>query len=259
VARVSLRRADRVSAILDRLAVEHRLSSSDLAHEFGVSGATLRRDLQMLEEQRLLARTHGGAQAADVSYELPVRYRGGRNRELKQRVALAAAELLPRGPLTLGLTGGTTTSALARVISSRVDLTVVTNALNIATELALRPRLKVIITGGVARPQSYELVGPFAEQTLAGLRLQVAVVGVDGISAEAGLTTYDEVEAHTNRAMITRATRVMVVTDGSKVGRATLAWICPIASVSLLVTDSSADADALDGLRRAGLEVHIVD
>ena len=73
MARVSLRRADRVSAILDRLAVEHTLNATELAHEFGVSGATLRRDLQMLEEQNLLARTHGGAVAADVSYELPVR------------------------------------------------------------------------------------------------------------------------------------------------------------------------------------------
>ncbi len=259
MASVRMRRADRVSAILDRLAVEHTLNASDLAHEFGVSGATLRRDLQMLEEQKLLARTHGGAAATDVSYELPVRYRGGRNRELKHRVAAAAAELLPKGPLTLGLTGGTTTSALARAISARVDLTVVTNALNIATELAVRPRLKVIMTGGVARPQSYELVGPFADQTLAGLRLEVAVVGVDGISADAGLTTHDEVEAHTNRAMISRAARVMVVTDGSKIGRATLAWICPVAAVSSLVTDSSADADALDSLRECGLMVHVVD
>jgi DeoR family transcriptional regulator, aga operon transcriptional repressor len=258
VARVSLRRAERVSAILDRLAVEHTLHAADLAREFGVSGATLRRDLQMLEDQKLLARTHGGAAAAEVSYELPVRYRGGRNRELKQQIARAAADLLPKGPLTLGLTGGTTTSAVARAISSRVDLTVVTNALNIATELALRPRLKVLMTGGVARAQSYELVGPFAEQTLAGLRLEVAVVGVDGISAEAGLTTHDEVEAHTNRSMITRAARVMVVADGSKVGRTTLAWICPVTSVSSIVTDASADPEALDALRKAGLGVHIV-
>ncbi len=258
MARVSLRRADRVSAILDRLAVEHTLTASDLAREFGVSGATLRRDLQMLEEQNLLARTHGGATAADVAYELPVRYRGGRRREVKEQIALAAARLLPKGPLTLGLTGGTTTSALARAIATRVDVTVVTNALNIATELALRPRLKVITTGGVARPQSYELVGPFAEQTLAGLRIEVAVVGVDGISAEAGLTTFDDLEAHTNRTMVERAARVIVVADGSKVGRSTLAWICPAAAVSALVTDSSADGEQLAALRDAGVDVHVV-
>ena len=159
----------------------------------------------MLEDQKLLSRTHGGALAQDVAYELPVRYRGGRNRDQKRRIAAAAAALLPKGPLTMGLTGGTTTSEVARLIADRVDVTLVTNALNIATELALRPRLKIIVTGGVSRPQSYELVGPLAEQTLTGLHMEVAVVGVDGISADAGLTTHDEVEAHTNRAMVARA------------------------------------------------------
>jgi DeoR family transcriptional regulator of aga operon len=258
VARVSLRRADRVSAILDRLAAEHSLNAADLADEFGVSAATLRRDLQMLEDQKLLSRTHGGALAQDVAYELPVRYRGGRQRDEKRAIAARAADLLPKGPLTMGLTGGTTTSEVARIIADRVDVTVVTNALNIATELALRPRLKLILTGGVTRTQSYELVGPFADQTLSALHLEVAVVGVDGISADAGLTTHDEVEAHTNRMMISRAARVMVVADGSKVGRVLLARIAPVEAVTDLVTDSTADPEALDALRRTGLAVHVV-
>ena len=92
MARVSLRRADRVSAILDRLAAEHSLNAADLAEEFGVSAATLRRDLQMLEDQKLLSRTHGGALAHDVAYELPVRYRGGRQRDEKRAIAARAAE-----------------------------------------------------------------------------------------------------------------------------------------------------------------------
>jgi DeoR family transcriptional regulator, aga operon transcriptional repressor len=258
IARVSLRRADRVSAILERLAAENSLNATDLAAEFGVSAATLRRDLQMLEDQRLLTRTHGGALAQAVAYELPVRYRGGQNREQKRLIAITAAALLPRGPLTLGLTGGTTTSEVARVIADRVDLTVITNALNIATELALRPRVKIIMTGGVTRTQSYELVGPLAEQTLAGLNIQVAVVGVDGISAEGGLTTHDEVEAHTDAVMVARSARVIVVADGSKVGRVLLARICATSSIAELVTDDTADTDALEALRRAGVRVHVV-
>ncbi len=256
--RVSLRRADRVSAILERLAAEHSLNAAELADEFGVSTATVRRDLQMLEDQKLLNRTHGGALAQDVAYELPVRYRGGRNRDQKRAIAAVAADLLPKGLLTMGLTGGTTTSEVARLIADRMDVTVVTNALNIATELALRPRLKLILTGGVTRSQSYELVGPFADQTLAALHLEVAVVGVDGITADAGLTTHDEVEAHTNRTMIGRAARVIVVADGSKIGRVLLAQICPVESVTDLVTDSSADPAALEALRRAGVAVHLV-
>ena len=259
MARVSLRRADRVSAILERLAAENSLNATELAGEFGVSAATLRRDLQMLEDQKLLTRTHGGALAQAVAYELPVRYRGGQNREQKRRIATRAAALLPRGPLTLGLTGGTTTSEVARIIADRVDLTVITNALNIATELALRPRVKIIMTGGVTRSQSYELVGPLAEQTLQGLNIEVAVVGVDGIGAEGGLTTHDEVEAHTNATMIRRSARVIVVADGSKVGRVLLARICPIAAVTELVTDATADEAALEALRRAGITVHVID
>lgn len=259
--RDSLRRADRVSAILERLAANGSVSATDLAASFGVSAATLRRDLQMLEDQKLLTRTHGGAVAHDVAYELPVRYRGGQHREQKRVIARHAVAQLPRGRLTLGLTGGTTTSEVARLVADRSDLTVITNALNIAAELALRPRLKLIVTGGVTRTQSYELVGPLAEQTLAGFNIEVAVVGVDGISAAGGLTTHDEIEAHTNGTTIRRANRVVVVADGSKVGRVLLARICTlddIAGVGELVTDASADPQALDAIRRAGLDVAVV-
>src|SRR5687768_4557389 len=248
----SLRRADRVSAILDRVASHGSVDAGHLADEFRVSPATIRRDLQVLEDQRLLSRTHGGAVAVDVAYELPVRYRVGQHREEKALVAQKVAALLPRGPLTLGLTGGTTTHLLARLLAERVDLTVVTNALNIAAELALRPRLKLIMTGGVSRTQSYELVGPIADRTLNGLHMQVAVIGVDGITAAAGLTTHDDVEAHTNATMLRRAAHVIVVADGSKIGRNCLAAIAPMGSAAVLVTDPSADAAELDAIRLAG-------
>jgi DeoR family transcriptional regulator of aga operon len=253
--RSSLRRADRMSAILERVSSHGSVDAGHLAGEFDVSAATIRRDLQVLEDQRLLSRTHGGAIAVDVAYELPVRYRVGQHREEKALIAKRAAALLPRGPLTLGLTGGTTTLMLARLLAERVDLTVVTNALNIASELALRPRLKLIMTGGVSRTQSYELVGPIADQALSGLNMELAVVGVDGISARGGLTTHDEIEAHTNATMIRRADRVMVVADGSKVGRNCLAGICAITDVAVLVTDAGADPDNVEAIRRAGTDV----
>jgi DeoR family transcriptional regulator of aga operon len=253
----SLRRADRVSAILERVSHHGSVDAGHLAGEFRVSAATIRRDLQVLEDQRLLSRTHGGAIAVDVAYELPVRYRVGQHREEKALVARKVAELLPKGPLTLGLTGGTTTHLLARLLADRVDLTVVTNALNIAADLALRPRLKLIMTGGVSRTQSYELVGPIADQALQGLNMAVAVVGVDGISARGGLTTHDEIEANTNATMIRRADRVIVVADGSKVGKVCLAGICAVTDVALLVTDTSADAAGVDAIRRTGTEVVI--
>jgi DeoR family transcriptional regulator of aga operon len=111
------------------------------------------------------------------------------------------------------------------------------------------------MTGGVSRTQSYELVGPIADHALAGLNMAVAVVGVDGISARGGLTTHDEIEANTNAVMIKRADRVIVVADGSKVGKVCLAGICPITEVAMLVTDASADPAGIEAIRRAGTEV----
>ena len=201
----------------------------------------------------------GGAMAADVAYELPVLYRRGQHREQKRAIARCAVARLPHGPLTVSFTGGTTTYEVAQLMAERFDLTVITNALNIAVELALRPRIKLILTGGVSRTQSYELVGPLADQLLAGLNIGVAMVGVDGISVRGGLTTHDEVEAHTNNAMIRQADRVIVVADGSKVGQNLLARICPLTDVSELITDSSADPAALDAIRRAGTEVVVAD
>jgi DeoR family transcriptional regulator of aga operon len=144
------------------------------------------------------------------------------------------------------------------VLVERQRLTVVTNALNIASELAIRPNLKLVVTGGWARSESYELVGPLAEQALAGLNLDTVFLGVDGISFEAGLMTHHEVEAHTNLALIERARRTIVVADSSKIGRTAFARICPIERVHELITDVEADPATLDAIREAGVVVTTV-
>src|SRR5262249_40214853 len=213
---------------------------ADISDELGVSAATVRRDLDLLERQRLLARTHGGAVAQGVFYELPLRYKGGRHKEEKLRIAREAATRVAAGH-AVGLTGGTTTTEVARALVDHQRLTLVTNALNIASEMAVRPNLKLVATGGVARSESYELVGPIAEASLAGLNLDIVFVGADGVSLEAGLTTHHEVEAHTNRALIERSRSVVVVADGSKIGLVAFAQICEITTVGELITDQSAN------------------
>jgi DeoR family transcriptional regulator of aga operon len=253
----SARRSERMSEILQSLNETGSIHVGELARRFGVSEATLRRDLTLLEEQRLLTRTHGGALAQDVAYELPVRYRHGQSRDAKRAIAREAVRGLPAGAHVIGLTGGTTTSEVAKQLADRADLTIVTNALNIAMELVLRPRLKLVVVGGVSRPQSYELVGPWAEQVLASVNIGTAFVGVDGIDAGGGITTHDENEARTNRAMILRAQRVVVVADGSKLGRLTLARIADITEVSEVITDSSADAAVVAAIRGVGVPVTV--
>jgi len=250
-----MRQDERLSLILERLSQTGSIGVSDIARTLHVSTASVRRDLRLLEEQRLLSRTHGGAVANTTAYELPLRYKSGSHKDEKRRIAGAAAARLDGGVATVGMTGGTTTTAVARMLVDRAGLTVVTNALNIASELALHPNLKLITTGGTARSESYELVGPLAESTLAGLNLDLAIVGVDGISVDGGLTTYHEVEAATNRMLISRARRVVVVADGSKVGRLALARICAIDAVDELITDASADPGEVARLRSAGVAV----
>jgi DeoR family transcriptional regulator of aga operon len=253
-----MRQEERMSLILEELSASGAVGVAEIAAKLGVSTASIRRDLQTLEEQRLLTRTHGGAVANSTVYELPLRYRGGRHREAKRRIALAAAARVGADVSSVGLTGGTTTTEVARELSGRQDLTIVTNALNIAAELALRPELKLIVTGGTARSESYELVGPIAEAALSGMNLDLAIVGVDGVGVPGGLTTYHEIEAHTNEVLISRARRVIVVADASKVGKLAFVRICALSAVDELITDASAPAAELRALAEAGVTVTTV-
>jgi DeoR family transcriptional regulator of aga operon len=251
-----MHQAERLGVILEELSAVGSVGVTDLCERMGVSAATVRRDLELLEEQRLLTRTHGGAVAQMVSYELPLRYRSARRQEQKRRIGQEAATRVHDGSV-IGLTGGTTTTEVARAVAHR-PLTVVTNALNIASELAIRPNIKLVVTGGVARPETYELVGPIADRTVGELHLDVVFIGADGITAETGLTTHHEVEAHTDRAVMDTASRVVVVADGSKLGRVAFVEICPIGAAHELITDEEVDPDELRRIREAGVEVTIV-
>lgn len=252
-----MRQAERLSAILEELSDNGTVGVTDLARRLRASPATVRRDLRLLEQQRLLARTHGGAVAHRLTYELPLRYKAVRHQDEKRRIARAAADRVKEG-MAIGLTGGTTATEVARALVDRQRLTVVTNALNIAYELAVRPNLKLVVTGGVARSESYELVGPLAETSLAGLNLDLVFVGVDGISLEAGLTTHHEIEAHTDRALIERTRQVIVVADSSKLGRVAFARIGDLEEADELITDASADPQLLKALADADLKITTV-
>lgn len=252
-----MQQPERLGAILERLSVDGSVNVVEIARTLDVSAATVRRDLRLLEDQRLLERTHGGAVPHGVTYELPLRYKSTRQPEQKRRIAHEAASRVLEG-WAIGLTGGTTTTEVARALVDRPRLTVVTNALNIAAEIAVRPNLKLVVTGGVARSESYELVGPIAESSLEGLNLDMVFLAVDGISPRAGLTTHHEIEAGTNRALLARAEQVVVVADSSKLGQVAFARICELAEVDELITDDGADRAAVAAIEDAGVRVTIV-
>lgn len=253
----SRKRSGRMLAVLDLLETHEHVTLTDLVRELDVSPATVRRDLADLEEQGMLVRTHGGARAASRT-EVPVRLRDSQYREAKQRIARRAAALIPPGPYSVAISGGTTTAEVAKVLATRPELAIVTNALTTAMEIASRPNLKVILTGGVVRPSSFESVGVIAENTFNAINVGTAILGTDGISAAGGATTHDETEARTNSAMVRHAQRVVVVADGSKVGRVTLARMAEIDEVHVLVTDASADREELARIERRGIEVLVV-
>lgn len=256
-------RSWRLRALLDRLAESGGLSVTEAAAMLGVSEATVRRDFTTLADQQLVTRTHGGVVATSVAYDLPVRYRGGGDDDVKERIATAAHKLVSPGQV-VGFNGGTTTSATARRLAARTDLadssarpsiTVVTNALNIATEMVLRPHIRTVSLGGVARPQSYELVGPLASAALRELWLDHFILGVDGFSAQGGASCFHEGEAGINTLMVEQATEVTVVAAADKLGRRSFARICGVEAVRTLVTDTSADAATVDAFEAKGLQV----
>ncbi len=199
-------RRARWKAILASLAVAERLSVEEVAERYDVSVATIRRDLDELAAQQLLVRTRGGAAVNGMAYDLPLRYKASHETAEKARIAAAVSGLVSPGAV-VGINGGTTTTEVARALANGADsvlpaagrtadtrlgpaLTVLTNALNIACELVLHPHIKVVLTGGVAQPHSYELVGPLTEGVLDQVSLDVTILGVTALSADGGAQTH---------------------------------------------------------------------
>jgi DeoR family transcriptional regulator of aga operon len=258
-----LDRYARWNTLLEILAEDGRITVEAAAERLKVSQATVRRDFDQLAQQQMITRTRGGAVANTVSYDLPLRYKSARNVDEKQRVGTAAAAMVTPG-MVVGMNGGTTTTEVARALATRPDLisntdgsalTIVTNALNIANELIVRPHVKVVVTGGVVRPQSYELIGPLATGVLRELTFDIAFLGVDAIDVTLGAAAHHEGEAAINGLMAARARRVVILADSSKLGRHAFARVCPIDRVETLITDTGATDATVTPFAKANVRV----
>lgn len=259
-----MNRYERLNAILELVAERGRIDVETLADELAVSTATIRRDLDHLAQQQFLTRTRGGAVAHSVAYDLPLRYKTARQATEKQRIGQAAADLVAVG-MVIGINGGTTATEVARAIATRTDLrspnegrraiTIVTNAVNIANELTVRPHVKIVVTGGVARPQSYELAGPLATHILEGVSLDLAILGADAVDPLYGASAHHEGEADINKLMASRARRVVVVADSSKIGGQAFARIRRPEEIDMLITDVGVGDDAVAKFEEAGVQV----
>ncbi|MBY0690289.1 DeoR/GlpR family DNA-binding transcription regulator [Microbacterium marinilacus] len=253
----------RLNRVLELISERGNVSIADVSETLAVSTATARRDLNTLADQRLVTRTHGGASALGSGYELPLQYKIARQADAKLAIARAVEALIDPGS-TVGMNGGTTVTEVARAlgrsermrsIAGEPGVTIVTNALNIAFESSVRENIKIVVTGGVPRRQSYELIGPLVSASLRDFSLDVAVLGVDGLTAEFGATTLHEGEADASRHIAAVARRVVVAADQTKIGRSTFARIGSLETVDVLVTDAPLPARVAAQFDKASVDV----
>lgn len=244
--------------ILEILNRDGRVLVVDLAKEFRTSQVTIRKDLDVLQAHGRIYRSHGGALPARESAldDPTLREKEKLHRNEKLQIATAAARMVREGQVVV-LDSGTTTTAIARVLRKFENLTIITNAVNIAAELS-GSSLEVILTGGTLRKNSFSLVGPIAEETLRRLNADILFLGVDGFDVQHGLTTPNLLEAKVNRAMMDVSRIVVAVCDSSKFGRRTLSSIAPPSGVHYLITDRGIPKQDLAALKKAGIQITLV-
>lgn len=219
-----------------------RVRTSELAKAFGVTEPTIRKDISELESRQVLSRTHGGAVARGPMTEVPVDERERTHVAEKQRIARACVDLIGQGD-SIFLDGGTTNLQIARLLAelpaSRTrGIKVVTNSFSVAETLSSSFDEPPIMLGGRYRPQGRSFVGPLTIRSLEQFRVDTAFVGVTGINPD-GVFVADLSEAELKGAVITRATRVVVPMDRSKIGLTDFVTVCPLRSVDTVVTDEA--------------------
>ena len=241
--------SQRQRLIADRLARAGAVRVSDLATDLAVSEMTVRRDLERMQEEGLLTKVHGGAVTVGRSAEEPgFDAKLGQARSEKEAIAREAVGLVRPGS-SVGLSAGTTTWSLARLLPSVPGITVLTNSLSAAVEIhRVDPATPVVLSGGIRTP-SDALVGPVADTAIRSLYVDVLFLGVHGMDPEAGYTTPNLSEAETNRTLVANARQVVVLADSTKWRMIGLSRIAPLEAADVVVSD---DGLALDARRVLG-------
>jgi DeoR/GlpR family transcriptional regulator of sugar metabolism len=233
---------------------------SDLAARYGVSAVTIRKDLLILEGERRVVRTHGGAMAAGRNRpELAFEVRERLQRDEKVRIGAFAAGLVSDGE-SIALDASSTAFYVARRLKERdhMQLTVVTNGIRIAQELAGRPGVVVLMPGGRVRYEAMSLIGPLGTSLYKSINVQKAFVGAAGFTIESGLSDAMEEEAQIKRSMVASANEVIAIVDHTKWGRAASNTFCRTDRLHTVLTDSEAPAEMVAALRAAGIRVHLI-
>jgi len=251
---------ERRRRIMELLDTQERVTVEELVERFSVSAVTIRGDLDALAEIGAVVRSHGGAlKRVNAPEDVPIAVKETLHHAEKVRIGHAAARMIKDGE-TIMLDSGTTTLEIARQIRfvRFRSLNVITNALNIAMELAALPQVRLIMIGGILRQMSYSLAGPPAELTVRGLHADRLYLGVDGIDPEIGIMTPDVLEAQLNAQMIQISREVVVVADSSKFQRRSLSIIARLDSVHKVITDAGTSPEMIESMQARGVEVIVV-
>ena len=256
----------RYSIILELLEKEGTVHTAELVEALGVSSETVRKDLEELDRRGLLQRIHGGAvplqaepaAAAPLVGYVALSTRNSLHMEEKQRIARRAASMVEEGQV-VALDYGSTSQVLAQALAARVQrLTVVTNSIQNALLLADKPGFTVILTGGVLSRDEHTLVNDFPTGILDYVHVDILFLTVTGIDPAAGFTDQRLGEISMQNQMRNAASRVIVVADSSKFGRASLVRICPISAVEAIITDGGVDPEQAAAVEKSGVRLILV-
>ncbi|MEZ8101600.1 DeoR family transcriptional regulator [Vibrio bivalvicida] len=227
-----------------------RVQVTELSDLVGVSGVTIRQDLNFLEQEGYLKRVHGAAmslQSDDIDSRLEVRF------DIKQALANKAADLVKENETVL-IEGGSANALLARTLAERGDVSIITPSAYIA-HLIRNTSANIILLGGVYQHQGESLVGPLTKLCIENIHFSTAFLGVDGFHQDTGFTSRDMMRAEIASTILAKKRRNIVLTDSSKFGQIFPSTIGSTKQISILLTDNKAEKEDLDFIRKQGVEV----
>jgi DeoR/GlpR family transcriptional regulator of sugar metabolism len=247
-------RRKEILKLLDKLG---QISVKELSRQYDVSEVTIRADLELLAENQLIQRTHGGAMALSRDVALLISFRKSQQVEEKQRIGAYCASLVENGD-SIFLDISTTALALSCHLKDHQNLTVVTNSLTTAQELVEAAGVNVLVPGGNLRKETLSITGLEGFKWLQGYHFTKGFYGAHGITVEDGLTDVSLYEAEVKRQMVKQCKQVIGIFDATKWGRVGFASFAALEDIDLIVTDTDANAELVDGVRNNGLDVILV-
>ncbi len=251
---------ERRALIMRQLEQKEEVLVTELSKETGISEVTIRKDLTILQNRNLLVRTRGGAMRKPVenqNEDITIAKKGMFNFREKERIGAEAAKLIKDGDFIM-LDSGTTTLEVARHLERFQHLKIITNAMNIATELMMYKRFEVILLGGNLRVNSHSTVGPLAMSVLRNFSAYKLFLGVDSFSLEDGVSTPSMEEALLNQIMIQQADKVIAVFDSSKFDKRSYVHIAEAREIDCIITDHAIPDGVRSKLKQAGIELRVV-